>query len=410
MRLWSFILVLALATGLGVLIRQDPGYALFSYGDWSVEMPLWITALLTIALVIVIMMVLWFINTVFSSSNKVKFWWKKHKLITARRLTYRGLLELEEGRWQKAEKALIESATYSDTPVINYLSAAKAAEGSGSVERRDRYLQLAFEASSGSDVVVRLTQAELQHKHGELEKSIRTLQRLHQEHPTHPKILRLLSSLYESTNEWQLLLELLPDLRKADIFPKETLDHLQQTIYCRLLPTYENKNQAALIQFWNDAPRIIQRDPVIVSEYAKVLMKFKAFEEAENILRYTLKKTWSDELIYLYGMIEGPLAKKQLKFAESFLENYPRNPYLLLTLGRLSLRNQLWGKARDYLEDSLNIAPEPETYAELAQLMGYLGESTKQEEYFKKGLLSATQVMKQPIQTLLCLSYENTLE
>ncbi|HQW58531.1 MAG TPA: hypothetical protein PK583_06220, partial [Gammaproteobacteria bacterium] len=67
------------------------------------------------------------------------------------------------------------------------------------------------------------------------------------------------------------------------------------------------------------------------------------------------------------------------------------NPILLLTLGRLCLANQLWGKARDYLEKSLNLMPLPETYAALGFLMEYLELREKSEEYYKKGLLLATQ-------------------
>jgi HemY protein len=48
-------------------------------------------------------------------------------------------------------------------------------------------------------------------------------------------------------------------------------------------------------------------------------------------------------------------------------------PSLLLTLGRLCLQNSLWGKARDYLENSLQVQRNPEACAELAQAFGSVG-------------------------------------
>ena len=69
--------------------------------------------------------------------------------------------------------------------------------------------------------------------------------------------------------------------------------------------------------------------------------------------------------------------KRQLALAESLLGKHPREPELLLALGRIALRNQLWGKARDYLESSLKLAARPDTCAELARLCEHLGETER---------------------------------
>src|SRR5665213_489385 len=99
MRLWSFLTVLVLATGLGVIVHQDPGYALFSFGDWTMEMPLWVALILFVLSIAVLLFILWVIQVVFTSKTKVKQWWKNRQEQRARLLTYRGLLALAEGRW-----------------------------------------------------------------------------------------------------------------------------------------------------------------------------------------------------------------------------------------------------------------------------------------------------------------------
>ncbi len=391
MRLWSFIIVLALATGLGVIISQDPGYALFSYGHWTVEMPLWLSAFLLILIIALTLFTIWFIKTLFSGSNKIKFWWKKHREHTARLQTYKGFLALAEGRWKNAEEYLIQSASHSETPLINYLSAAKAAEEGNSPERRDHYLQLAFDVGAGSDLAIRLTQAQLQFKHGELEESVRNLQRLHINAPKHPKVLRLLCTLYEAMLDWSALYSLLPECRKTQTLSKDELIRLEKKIYPALLPNYAAKGLKALITFWQQSPRTIQSEPAIVCDYVKLLMQQSANNEAEVLLRTKLKKNHHQSLVHLYGLVIGSSPKKQLAFAESLLPEHFKNPILLLTLGRLSLANQLWGKARDYFEKSLNLMPLPETYAALGSLMEYLELHEKSKEYYKKGLLLATQ-------------------
>jgi HemY protein len=413
MRLWSFIIVLALATGLGVIISQDPGYALFSYGHWTVEMPLWLSAFLIIFIIALSLFSIWFIKTLFSGSDKVKLWWKKHQENTARLQTYKGFLALAEGRWKNAEHYLIQSASHSDTPLINYLAAAEAAEEGNSPERRDRYLQLALDVGAGSDMAVRLTQAQLQFKHGELEESVRNLQRLHIDAPKHPKVLRLLCTLYEAMLDWPALYTLLPECRKTQVLSKEALTRLEKKIYPALLPTYAGKGLKALLTFWQQSPGSIQSDPTIVGDYVKLLAQHSANNEVEAILRTTLKKTYHQSLVHLYGVTIGSAPKKQLTFAESLLPAHFKDPSLLLTLGRLCVTNQLWGKARDYLEKSLNLMPTPETYAELGSLMEYLDLKEKRNEYYKKGLLLATQnpahVITETQTNQLCLSNKAVL-
>ncbi len=63
---------------------------------------------------------------------------------------------------------------------------------------------------------------------------------------------------------------------------------------------------------------------------------------------------------------------------------------MLLTLGRLGLRNGLWGKARGYLEESIEIKPLPDTYLVLANVLEKQDEHVAANVYYQKGLALAT--------------------
>lgn len=41
----KLILILVVATTLGVLVNYDPGYILINYSGWAIEMPLWLALL-----------------------------------------------------------------------------------------------------------------------------------------------------------------------------------------------------------------------------------------------------------------------------------------------------------------------------------------------------------------------------
>jgi len=390
MRIWTFLFVLILATGVGILLRQDPGYALFAYGNWTLEMPLWLAVTLLLLVVIVALVGYSLLNLILTGSSRIKNWWHQRKQKNARLKTTQGLLELAEGHWRKAEKDLIKSASMSDAPLINYLSAAKAAEGGGSIERRDEYLQLAVNSSEGSEVAVRLTQAQLQFEQGQLEQSAETLRQLHEKAPKNIQVIKLLCTVYEALKDYQSLVTLLPLIRKEKILKPEVIDNLEVKIYKALLPKKLEYGIEQVVRFWQSAPRSIQTDPELLFRYAEILIKQSADDEAENVLRTALKKGLNDPLMYLYG-ITNSSPKKQLAFAESFCRQASQNSSLLLTLGRLCSRNQLWGKARDYLERCLLLNPSPEGYQELGKVYDQLGKTTERDECYKKGLLCATE-------------------
>jgi len=72
--------------------------------------------------------------------------------------------------------------------------------------------------------------------------------------------------------------------------------------------------------------------------------------------------------------------------AEQWLKHRTNNPELLLALGRLSLRNELWGKAREYFETSLKLRRNRETLAELSRLNAHMGEEEASIKLLMQGL------------------------
>ena len=64
--------------------------------------------------------------------------------------------------------------------------------------------------------------------------------------------------------------------------------------------------------------------------------------------------------------------------------------FMLVTLGRICNKAQLWGKAKAYFESSLTRKPLAETYAELAALHEQLDELEDAHKCAKKGLKLAT--------------------
>jgi uncharacterized protein HemY len=158
----------------------------------------------------------------------------------------------------------------------------------------------------------------------------------------------------------------------------------------RLLSQSNTQGIEQLQATWTSENRAFRYHPEALLLYVDALRKKGFAPMAENVLGQALDKQWYDSWVRLYGLIPSPDASAQLKKAEKWLSSnkHSTSATLLLTLGRLSLRNRLWGKAKLYLEQSLAISPSAEGYAELGRLHEYLGDFIMGESCYKQGMMT----------------------
>ena len=385
--LFSFLAIIFVAVSAGLLAHKDSGYVLFGRGYDTIEMSLSLFLVILFLTYFFGYLLIRFIFRTWTMPEQLKQWRHTQQTEKARQISLKGLINLSQGKWKKAERLLTRSVKNSDMPLLNYLSAAKAAQKQNSPERRDHYLALAHKSMPDADFSVKLTQAELQFAHGQNEQALATLVHLHSLSPKHPHIMVLLSQLYRQLKSWQDLKKLLPQLRKHKVFSDNEILELEKEIYLELIQQINNKNNADKLPIlWQNISKELKKDTSLLEVYCNQLIQLEKNDEAELILRSHLRKNWQPTLVKQYGLVKSSQLEKQLIFAESLSKDHDNHPILLLTLGRLCMYNDLWGKARAYLEASLGNKELPETYKELGLLMEYLNEPKLAAEYFKKGL------------------------
>ena len=380
-------LVVLVGAGVGVVLSRDSGYVLLAFGSYTVEMSLALLLLLIGALFILLYLGIRLVVRTLHLPQDVRDWKQRRGSRMAQQAMTRGLLEMSEGNWRGAERRLVRFADRSETPLLNYLAAARAAQLQGAHERRDSYIRLAHECMPSADVAVSLTQAELQLADQQLEQALATLKHLRRVAPRHNYVLRLLRRLYEQLGDWEHLRELIPELRRRRVEDEADLQRLELRTHRALLEQAFLANDAQRLRLaWADVPRTLRDHPQVLGDYAGYLQETGQDAKAEQLLREALRRQWDSGLVETYGLLETGEAGRQLSYMEKLLSDHPDDPTLLLTLGRLSLRAQLWGKARGYLEACIGRNGPPQAYRELGQLLERMHEPEKALEVYRRGL------------------------
>ncbi|OLS63166.1 heme biosynthesis HemY N-terminal domain-containing protein [Pseudomonas putida] len=386
------VVAIIVATLLGIAVAKHSGYVLIAYDSFRYESSLWATLALIVAVVLVLWLLKLLIGLVLTSTGVVNPWSRRNRSRRTRLAIEQGQLDLAEGRWASAQRHLHRAAEAERQPLLYYLGAARAANELGRTEDSDNLLERALERQPQAELAIALTHAQLQVDRGDTDAALETLQAMHERHPHNAQVLRQLQRLYQQRGDWSALIRLMPELRKDKVLSGKELAELERRAWGQnlsLAVQREDDGQAArqsLERAWQQLTNAQRQEPQLVLAYAEQLRQLGAENEAEEILRTALKREYESHLARLYGLVRGSDPAKQLQTAEGWLKTHADDPSLLLTLGRLSLQNRLWGKARDYLESSLRLQRNPEACAELARLLAGLGENERSNALFQEGL------------------------
>lgn len=393
--------VIALVAGAALwhLLQYDSGYILIVVAGKTIEMRF---AFAILALLLIILLARWVWRLLHGTLGIFSGGWRAaagRRALRTERRTQRGLLSYIEGDWQSAQRDLLKAARGEPKPLVHYLAAARSAMELGQDEKAGELLNRAEQMGADSKLAVLLSQARLLLSRRQYDPCLAKLHQAKTIAPHHPAVLDLLQQVYAAQGDWASLEQLLPELRRAKVLPVATLDAIEQSMYLSLLDAAgkgikgQGSDQTALTelaQVWQRLPKASRLTPDYAAAYGRWMILAQEHDQAEVLLRNSLKEHWAASLVELYGLAAPADRQGQLQQAQRWLQDHPDDAELHLALGRICLRNELWGKARDHFQQSLKLRPTPAAYAELGRLLAHLGEHTPSTEHFRQGLLLTT--------------------
>jgi HemY protein len=385
-------------------LLADRGYVLVNFRGYVIEMSV-------PGLVLVLALAYALVRALVAVSRAPQRWRAARE---QRRLVRRdtdltaGLTQLIEGNWARSERLLTHGLKHADAPLANYLLAAHAAQLQGAADRRDQWLELARGVSPEGATSAQLTRAQLQLQAGEPAAAVATLQALTAENVDQPAAVALLARGYRALDDRAQLLTLLPRLTRASLPPAERDELARLAVQGELARA--DLTPERLAEVWGTLPSELRAAPAVVAERARALARLERSAEAEKELKAALKRDWHPALVQAYGEVRGADPAKQLKQAETWLKTHPDDAALLLAAARLSMVNDLPGKARSYLEASLALAPLPDAYALYGRLLTQLGEDERALTAFRAGLGLVSPAAAEPLPPARSVALPRTQE
>jgi HemY protein len=386
----SLVLLVA-AVLLGGVLLKDTGFVVIGVHGQVIRTSF---AFFVVLLLVAIVILWWLFRTLvrlWRAPRDLQQWSRRRRESKAMQNLSDGFLALVEGDWREAERFLSDGARRSDEPLLHYLGAARAAQAQQATDRQAFYLQMAREQGDTAQLPVRLNEMEhALHEH-RLDDARVLLGELKQIDSRHDQVLRMEAAFRRAAGEWGAVLDLLPKLAKRDLLPAEQRAAMEQEAMDGLMLEAERRaDPRAIKAAWERVAKTRRHLPEVVGRYARALAVTGEQEEAYSVVLGALRKQWDAGLVRIYGELQAPDPLKQLKNAENWLQEHGEEPALLLTLGRLALRNGLWGKARSYLEGLIQKSPTPDAYRLLAEAQEQLGDRDAALRCHRQGLLLAT--------------------
>jgi HemY protein len=380
--IWSVILA-AVAVGVALFARQSTGYVVIVSAPYRIELSLNLLVLLILAGYVAFYALARMIATLAAIPRRVRVYREERRRSRLRQALNDALLAFFQGRYASAEKSAAAALTSDETKGVAAIIAARSAHELGRFSEREQFLDHAKGSAPDVDQARLTTLADLLVSQERYEEALAVLNDLSARDARNLRLLRLKLQAEQATRNWDEVLATVASLAKlGGLGPAEAASARRAAHLGNL--NRKAQDAIALAAYWKQLPSDMRVDSAVAATAARYHLALGGNAEAQAIIEQALEREWSASLIALYGEAAGADALPQIERAEKWLREHARDPALLLALGKLCMRQGLWGKAQSYIEASLALEPTHDGHMTLAALMEQIGKPQEAVLHFRR--------------------------
>ncbi len=381
--LW-LLAAFALAVALALALRANDGYALFVLHPWRAEISLNLLAVLFIVAFAAGYFLVRMVWHTLRLPSHVRAFRERRRDERGRAAVLGAIQALFEGRFARTEKLATEADDLGAARGLASLLAARAAQRLREFGRRDQWLERAKEGDGDWRVARLMTTAELLLDERRFGEARAVLRELNASGPREVTTLLLLLRAEQGLANWDEVVRIAKSLEKLNAMPQEAIENIRVNAHVALF-SRKAHDPKDLTRRWDEMPAPERAHPKVAAAAARAFIRLGDCRRAHRLIEEALERDWDGALALLYGECTDEDALERLERAEAWLLKRPREAELLLTLGRLCMQRELWGKAQSYLEASLATQPTQGAHLALADLFERLGRTDEASRHFRSG-------------------------
>ena len=380
--IWSVILA-AIAVAVALFARDSTGYVVIVSAPHRIELSLNLLVFLVVAGYFAFYFLARLVSTLVAIPRRVRAYRDARTQGRFRQALNDALLAFFQGRYASAEKSAAVALMGDETKGVAAIIAARSAHELGRFNEREQFLDQAKGAAPEVDQARLTTLADLLVSQGRHEEALAVLKDLSARDSRNLRLLRLKLQAEQALRNWDEVLATASSLLKlGGIGPAEAAAARRAAHLGNLNRKAQDAEQLAA--YWKQLPQEMRLDPAVAATAARYHLALGGNAQAQEIIESALEREWNPNLVALYGESAGADALPQIERAEKWLRGHARDPALLLALGKLCMRQGLWGKAQSYIEASLALEPTHDGHMTLAALMEKIGKPAEAEKHFRR--------------------------
>jgi HemY protein len=397
--IWIFAMA-TLAVALALAGRYGAGYVVFVVPPWRIEMSMMMFVFLLLGLGTLAYFAIRFSVLAVELPQRMRAQQRERERARIVADLHDSLRALFGGRFDDAEKLAkramsAKEAAHEVGDDLRHLAAALAAwaahEG-GNLPAALPYLANIDSARSAN--MRDASKAYMLLAEGRAAEALPILQSLAALDPTNIGVLKMKVEAEIAAKAWSDVLLTLGPLKRTGLMPGSVVDEIRLNAEIELMKSRPSQREL-LLDTWRRLDTVTRYEPQLVDALAARLIALGLSNDAVAILEETIDRLsgeqWSPPLIGRYAQAEPDSTLAQIEHAEGWLRRQPRDAALLAALGKLCMRQALWGKAQSYLEASVALSPSLDAHMTLARLMEQIGKPQEALRHIRRSAELAKQ-------------------
>ena len=389
--LW-LALLFAIAVALATVGRFDAGQVLFVYPPYRVDVSLNLFVIGIVVAFVLFYAILRFVRNVVTMPRRVAAYRARMRTEKANSALRDAVGNLYAGRFSRAEKAARDSLADQKNTSAAGLIAATAAHRLHEYARRDEWLTQVDDPDLQEARL--MATADMRADGRDADGALAALTEMRTQGGRRIHAQQIALRAQQQLKNWSEVLKLVKTLEKREALHPAVAVRLRQLAAENLLRDRRH-NADALLELWQSLSPVERHSPRLADCAAELLIALERQADARKIVEEALAQNWDARLLRRYPDTVSNDALPLIQKAEAWRKDHPEDGDLLFALGRLCLKQQLWGKAQSFLEAAIKSADasqnEPlkiRSHRALARLHEQLGDGEKAATHYRESALS----------------------